>query len=111
MYDNIGGKIKTLAMVQCFIGAVISIIIGFVLIMEKAALLGLLVMVMGVVCSWILSFLIYGFGELVENTAQIARNTRPTVKGTNVPINSDQRAPLESYLSTAIDNLSQKTNK
>ena len=94
MYDNISGKIKTLAMVQCFIGTGFSIIAGFVLLLGKEGLLGLLVMVLGAVSSWMFSFLIYGFGELIEKTAQIERNTRPAKNVANAPVNPTPQAPV-----------------
>ena len=101
MYDNISGKIKTLAMVQCFIGAGFSIIAGFVLLLGKEGLLGLLVMVLGAVSSWIFSFLIYGFGELIEKTAQIERNTRIAQKGTSDTVKPTPQASMISNTSNA----------
>lgn len=77
MFNNIGGKIKSLAAVVAWFGIGFSVIIGIVLIAaaEELFLIGLIVAVLGSISSWIGSFLIYGFGELVENSAIIAQKT------------------------------------
>ncbi len=82
MFNNIGKKIKTLAVVLCWIGIALSIIGGFILmttINRSAAgfFLGILESGLGFLASWIGSFLLYGFGELIDKTADIERNTRP----------------------------------
>ena len=68
MFDNIGGKIKAVAKVICWIGIIASIIIGFIMLVqdEDTAFAGLLTMVLGSLGSWIGSFITYGFGQLVE---------------------------------------------
>ena len=35
MFDNIGGKIKAVAKVICWIGIITSIIIGFIMLVQK----------------------------------------------------------------------------
>ncbi len=83
MFDNIGGKIKTLAKVLCWIGIVASVIGGIIMIVGTARssnpglgiLLSLLYMALGCLISWVGSFFAYGFGELIENTEAIRRNT------------------------------------
>lgn len=70
MFDNIGGKIKAVAKVVCWIGIIASIIIGFIMLVqdEDTAFAGVLIMVLGSLGSWIGSFMTYGFGQLVENS-------------------------------------------
>ena len=77
MFDNIGGKIKTTATVICWIGITISILIGLVRLAEAeensaTAFIGVLIMFVGSLTSWIGSFLLYGFGQLVENSDNLA---------------------------------------
>jgi len=76
MFDNIGGKIKSLAQVMCWIGIIGSVISGFVMIgtNEDLAFLGFVVMVVGSLVSWVSSFTLYGFGQLIENTDQLVLN-------------------------------------
>ncbi len=97
MFDNIGGKIKTLAKVLCWIGIILSIILGIIMIIGGAnvasnssygyssrssgttgasVLVGILTMVLGSLGSWISSFFAYGFGQLIEDTEAIRRNTK-----------------------------------
>ena len=71
MFDNIGSKIKALAKVVCWIGIIGSIIAGIVMIatMGTAGILsGFLTIILGALLSWVSSFVLYGFGEMVENS-------------------------------------------
>lgn len=67
MLEDIGGKIKKLAVVTCISGMIASVIWGFVLFADSVPI-GLLVMAVGCVCSWVGTFTLYGFGELIEET-------------------------------------------
>lgn len=67
MFDNIGGKIKSLAQVVTVIGIIASIIIGLIF-MANAGFIGFIVMAIGILFSWISSFITYGLGQLIENT-------------------------------------------
>lgn len=68
MFNNIGNKIKILAHVICWIGFAVSLIIGLYLN-------SFLSFVIGCLSSWIGSFCLYGYGELIEKTAETAKNT------------------------------------
>ena len=86
MFNNIGGKIKTLAKVICWIGIISCIITGIVLmaINDDFVLIGILTAVVGSLLSWISSFVLYGFGQLVENSDVIAnRNIHNHTDSTN----------------------------
>lgn len=78
MFDNIGGKIKALAKAVCWIGIIASIIAGIVTMSldEDMAGIGLVIILVGCLFSWVGSFFAYGFGELIEKTSEIAENTR-----------------------------------
>ena len=75
MFSNIGEKIKTLAKVVCWIGIVASFGGGIAILVNSKGrsgvliFLGFMTMVVGSLLSWIGSFFIYGFGELIERTA------------------------------------------
>ena len=84
MFNNIGGQIKGLAKVICWLGIIASVIIGILLIMSATnrngyysytdtnmVITGILVMIMGSILSWIGSFVLYGFGELVDNSSKL----------------------------------------
>ena len=86
-FENIGSKIKTLAVVLTVVGIVASVIFGFFILSANAGY-GLLIMVVGSLISWVSSFFTYGFGELIEKTTEIARNTKNGVK---VEIKEDEK--------------------
>lgn len=73
MFDNIGGKIKTLASAMALIGIILSFVIGFVIfgIDDDMIPVGVVIIVVGSLISWIGSFLLYGFGELIEKACLI----------------------------------------
>ncbi len=78
MYDNIGGKIKGLAKASFIVAAIAEVITGIALMAtdDDLILYGLLVMVVGPIVAWVSSFLLYGFGELIDKASEIEKNTR-----------------------------------
>ena len=70
------GKIKDLQRVICIVEIAISVVAGIGMIgsgYNNAMVgMGLAVMIVGSLVSWIGSFFAYGFGELIENTTVIA---------------------------------------
>lgn len=81
MYSNIGSKIKTVASAFAIIGIIGSVILGMVLLSTGASgrepnipmiIIGFVVMIIGSLLSWLGSLGLYGFGELVEKTSEIA---------------------------------------
>ncbi len=85
MFDNIGIKIKTLSVVLCIIGIFSSVVIGIYLILNvdstttavkeqinsNNVISGMLIIILGSLFSWISSFCLYGFGELIERVINI----------------------------------------
>lgn len=74
MYSNIGRKIKGVAVAGCILGIIASLIIGFLLISNSSnsnptATMGWVILIVGSVSSWLGSFCLYGFGELIEKTS------------------------------------------
>ena len=90
MFNNIGKKIKITAKVFCWIGIILSvaggvgmIVAGFSGMLPQAGSIvtilgGIGTALLGSLLSWVGSFLMVGFGELVENSAEIAASTRQT---------------------------------
>lgn len=87
MFSNIGGKIKSLAVCACTCGIVFSIIYGIYImttLRNSHALTGLLIIIFGSLLSWIGSFVLYGFGQLVENSdtsVEMLKNIGLIIKG------------------------------
>lgn len=75
MFDNIGKKIKILAYVLTWVGIIASVITGIAMMNSfdsTVRTIGLIVLIVGSLLSWASSFIIYGFGQLIENTDIIA---------------------------------------
>jgi DNA-directed RNA polymerase subunit M/transcription elongation factor TFIIS len=73
-YDNIGNKIKGLAQMTFVVEAIAAVITGIALMAsdEDLILYGLLVLIAGPIIAWVSSWLLYGFGQLIENSDIIA---------------------------------------
>jgi len=115
MYNGIGGKIKGLAKFIGIGGAIIFLILGiiFCIVADDAPgrsadqywTLAITFFVL-IPASLLASFPLYGFGELVENVGQIAKNTaqpgvgirpqtyKPTNSGTYPPVVSNDLPEL-----------------
>lgn len=78
MFGNIGGKIKSLAKIATWLGIIVSVIWGFVLMTTNEDLIpaGLIVALLGSLISWISSFVLYGFGQLIENTDKLVESPK-----------------------------------
>ena len=82
MYKNIGVKIKGLAYALCIIGAVVSIIMGVAYVLQGVLqsqdnahlliIIGVWTIIIGPLLSWLATWFIYGFGELIDKTSKIA---------------------------------------
>lgn len=71
MFDYIGDKIKGLAKVICWVGIIASVVIGIVIISGEV-ISGIITIVAGSILSWVGSFVLYGFGELVNSATKLA---------------------------------------
>ena len=76
MFENIGGKLKILAVVEVILGVLGSVICGLSAIVNEMVLTGIIIMVVGGVSSWMGSWMAYGIGEAVENSEAILRRLR-----------------------------------
>lgn len=74
MFSNIGGKIKTTAIVICWLGIIASAIMAIAYWANGKPQddgFGFGFLIGGSLASWIGSFLTYGFGELIERVISI----------------------------------------
>ena len=77
MFENVGRKIKSVARILCWTGTAITMLFGCLLGFGSGfAILGVVLLIFGPVGSWIGASILYGFGELIEKTTEIAENTR-----------------------------------
>lgn len=76
MFQNIGKKIKTLAVVVCWIGIAGSVIGGIVMCAIDNDLLtglGIALIFCGPLFSWVGSFVLYGYGDMITRIRRIER--------------------------------------
>ena len=80
MYNNIAGKIKLLAKIGFIVEAIAIVIAGIGILLTDDEVInilaGVLVMAMGPFAAWASSWVLYGFGELIENSAKVASNNK-----------------------------------
>lgn len=77
MYKNISDKVKTASKALCWLGIIVSCIVGIVYMGTERVLAGLLILVVGSLSSWISSLFAYGFGHLLENTDKLVAKAEP----------------------------------
>ena len=76
MFNNIGKKIKTLAYFVFLIGIIGSIVSSIILFAQShgdgaVILFGFLSLVIGPILSWVFSWFIYAWGDIVDNVQSI----------------------------------------
>ena len=95
MFTNIGKKIKTLAKVLCWIGMIGGAVSGLTMIALGAAgigininsgesysfvgsaaliVIGTVLMIVLPLLSWISTFMLYGFGEIVDSVSDLKQS-------------------------------------
>lgn len=92
MFNNIGAKIKCLAKGTFIVESLASFITGIVFWCLWGDIEGFLMFlaigVGGFLVSWISSWFIYGFGELIENTGATVLQLKSTANSSNYTFNS-----------------------
>lgn len=106
MYDNIGGKIKGLAKASFIIESIAGFFYGITLMTEDEDLifLGILLWIFVPIIAYVMSWVLYGFGELIEKTCEIEYNTRVRTKKSDVQdkIDSERIRKIERLRSKGL---------
>lgn len=71
LFDNIGAKIKIIAKVLFGLGVVAGLVIAYFVSQKGNDNLAMIVFFVGILISWFSTYLLYGFGELVDNSQKI----------------------------------------
>ena len=82
MFDNVGGKIRGLAIIQLILGCIGSIVLAVILAVE-IDVLSLLIGLVGIAVSIVNALLLDGLGQLVENSDIIIDLLRNKETGTS----------------------------
>ncbi len=79
MFDRVGEKIKALAQILCWLGIFSSVVVGLVMLTtgEPEEGVGILVILFGSLGAYISSLLLYGYGELIDNSDRAAGKSLP----------------------------------
>ena len=83
LYRNIGGKIKSWAKWIFVVESICAIITGLILLMDWGlddAWWSLLIIFLGPVIAWVSSWILYAFGELVEDTHAMRNRISPVTE-------------------------------
>ena len=94
MFDNIGKKIKVLAGICFCVGSGIGVICGLIslgltnLVFTRKIVFGLLGIVVCPVIMWVLSLMVYGFGQLVDNSDKLVKYYKREIKKNNMVENN-----------------------
>ena len=97
MYDNIGGKIKGLAKAMFIVEALGAIITGIVLLCNEIILAGLLILFCGPIVAWVGSWILYAFGQFVEDIHAIRDR-----EGTTTEVKTKREAEAKAKRETEI---------
>ena len=77
MFRNVSERLKTMAIVLVWVGIVASVAVGFVLAFSSGGpILGTLCAVGGSLFFWIISTVLYGLGQLIENSEFLVKNAK-----------------------------------
>ena len=68
MFDNVGSKLQIMAFVFFIIGTIASVILGIATWIAGSFWYGLLVIVIGILSSWLSNLAIFGIGVCAENS-------------------------------------------
>lgn len=80
MYENIGGKIKSLAVWTFIVEAIVSFVIGIIRTVDSEEPIFLLICVLGPIVAWISSWLLYAFGEIAQDIHAIRNRFAPSTE-------------------------------
>lgn len=75
MFNNIGKKIKSLAKISCWINIILFLIVGLSIFSEGDEI-GLFIGIFGAFISWVGSWLMFGFGEIIDCLQKITVSTQ-----------------------------------
>lgn len=73
MFDNIGSKLKSVAKTYAWVGIILFGIVGLITMFANpdTPIPGILVIAIGCGSSYASSLVLYGFGQIVENTDKL----------------------------------------
>lgn len=102
MFEKVGKKIKAVVVLVFGLETLASLIFGFIIMSEGekySVLIGLSIVIGGPIVAWISSWLLYGYGEIIDKLTDIERNTRNGVNDEETKhIDPERKAVLDDLL-------------
>ena len=89
MYNDISKKIKIFAYIWAGLGVIVSLYFGL-FYYYYSYFYNFLILTAGPGFAWASSWMIYGFAEMLENSREIARNTRSATKKSETQAKIDE---------------------
>lgn len=88
MFENVGKKIMDCVTIITIVGCIGFCIFGLILL-GTVPLIGVLVMIIGCLLTWISGFVLYGFGRLIHNSEQLneLQEMKKAIKTLNTNLN------------------------
>lgn len=86
MFTNPGKQVKIFAMVSFGVECISALVGCILLFVEEEFLYGLLTLIGGIASAYIISLLVYAFGELVENSTTLANRPSAVTTVTVPPV-------------------------
>lgn len=120
MFNKVGQKIKSLAKIICGIGITVSIIAATVMFSIASSVMygggalvgiGFVLLILGPLFSWISSFFMYGFGELIDNSDSIKQDILKIRGLSNIPYNYKEMAEKEAVANNSGNKFKMPSNE
>lgn len=92
LYNVIGKRIKRIAIITTMVFSVLSVIIGFIIGVNQGFEYGWVCIFLYPPLIWISSFVLYGFGELVDKVTKIEQALSNTNKNAS---ESEEKIAIE----------------
>lgn len=78
MFDNIGSKIKNVGQIILIAGIIASLFVGIIIMLNgNFGIIGFAVLIVGTIASAFSGYMLYGFGEIIDNLTIIAEAQSP----------------------------------
>ena len=75
MFDYVGAKMMALAKVCAWVGICSSILCALVVMDEGELLMGVIIVVLGSLISWVSSLVLSGFGQLIDDVSVLKQKS------------------------------------
>ena len=115
MFNDIGKKIKRLASTLCkvqiaiyVIAAIVFFALGSISFVDGNEdfgpifiLVAVALAIVGPIIAWLSTIILYGYGELIDKTSEIEKNTRPANTAPTANVNPTYQSPVNANPMTA----------